>query len=502
MGIWLMYTAGVIASVVAYITQDGKPHIPTMTSPPEIAKVGSPIGLSATDPLNELNSLERTRTRASHERERRMTADINSKRPYHRTYASPARRRKPAYRDEHLYDNEYPLRLKPMWKPLAARRSGYYKPSIEDYDDYEMEQQPMRRAISKRPRYGTSEYFWPFQSAMKRPYRTMNSNRYIPVEELSIDPKTDDNIYDAQFDGGTGGTRAVANHPSHSTAVQNGNADSLQTTNGIEHQPHSVYTRLSPPAPHINKYLQVATPALPLSTRQYAAVQRAAPLFSDLASEYYYGSSGNLNGVFDSLQCFSGDMTVETPDGTREIRSLKRGEKVLSIEGSFISYSPVIMFLHRLENETAEFNLIATEGNLQLKLTDFHLIYVTNCADGETLRLTHSKNVRKGQCLHVIGNDKSLLTPTKVVNITRVIQRGIYAPLTAAGDIIVNSMLSSCHSNAVLQTLQQTFFFHRRRLNSWLTAEDDNNEQNGELPLGVEYLTSILDALIPIETFI
>lgn len=49
------------------------------------------VGLSATDPLNELNSLERTRTRASHERERRMTADINSKRPYHRTYASPAR---------------------------------------------------------------------------------------------------------------------------------------------------------------------------------------------------------------------------------------------------------------------------------------------------------------------------------------------------------------------------------------------------------------------------
>uniref|UniRef100_A0A914S0V3 Hint domain-containing protein n=1 Tax=Parascaris equorum TaxID=6256 RepID=A0A914S0V3_PAREQ len=411
MGIWLVYTAGLIASVVAYITQDGKPHIPTMTSP-ETAKAGSSIGLNATNSVKELNS------------------------------------------------------LKPVWKSLAARRTGYYKPSIEDYDDDEMEQQPMRREISRRPKYGTSEYFWPFQSAMKAPYRTLNSNRHIPVDELWIDSKTDDNIklgyYDALFDGDTGGTKALASHPSQTTAAQDGNADSSQTTNGIE-QSHPVYAQLSTPAPHINKYLQVATPALPLLTKQNAAVQRAAPLFSYPASEYYYGSSGNLNGVFDSLQCFSGDMTVETPDGTREIRSLKTGDKVLSIEGSFISYSPVIMFLHRLENETAEFNLITTEGNLQLKMTDFHLIYVTNCTDDETLRLTHSRNLR---------------------------------------DIIVNSLLSSCHSNAILQTLQQTFFTQWRRLSSWLRAEDDSNEQNGELPLGVAYLTSILDALLPIETFI
>uniref|UniRef100_A0A915CAB3 Uncharacterized protein n=1 Tax=Parascaris univalens TaxID=6257 RepID=A0A915CAB3_PARUN len=484
-GIWLVYTAGLIASVVAYITQDGKPHIPTMTSP-ETAKAGSSIGLNATNSVKELNSLERTRARANHERERRMTADINSKRSHYHTYTSPGR-------------------LKPVWKSLAARRTGYYKPSIEDYDDDEMEQQPMRREISRRPKYGTSEYFWPFQSAMKAPYRTLNSNRHIPVDELWIDSKTDDNIklgyYDALFDGDTGGTKALASHPSQTTAAQDGNADSSQTTNGIE-QSHPVYAQLSTPAPHINKYLQVATPALPLLTKQNAAVQRAAPLFSYPASEYYYGSSGNLNGVFDSLQCFSGDMTVETPDGTREIRSLKTGDKVLSIEGSFISYSPVIMFLHRLENETAEFNLITTEGNLQLKMTDFHLIYVTNCTDDETLRLTHSRNLRKGQCLHVIGNDKNFLTPTKIVNITRVIQRGIYAPLTAAGDIIVNSLLSSCHSNAILQTLQQTFFTQWRRLSSWLRAEDDSNEQNGELPLGVAYLTSILDALLPIETFI
>ena len=109
---------------------------------------------------------------------------------------------------------------------------------------------------------------------------------------------------------------------------------------------------------------------------------------------------------------------------------------------------------------------------------------------------------------------------------------GIYAPLTTSGDIVVNgfvvsastlpltstvfSILASCHSNMAMQTLQQTFFDWWSVLNNAVAsilparsrqetaAVEDSarqelvNRGEGELPFGVEYLVSIMDALVPL----
>jgi hypothetical protein len=89
--------------------------------------------------------------------------------------------------------------------------------------------------------------------------------------------------------------------------------------------------------------------------------------------------------------------------------------------------------------------------------------------------------------------------------------------LTANGNLVVNGVLASCHSNFAAQTLQQTFFRWWRSLH-WLLAnkwpqtlnlpwlrereegEKDREDQlngSGELPTGVHFLTTILDTLIP-----
>lgn len=72
-------------------------------------------------------------------------------------------------------------------------------------------------------------------------------------------------------------------------------------------------------------------------------------------------------------------MEVETEDGIKLIKDLKIGDKVLSMDEAFVTYSPVIMFLHKRDEERAEFNLIETSNGHSIKLTDNHLIYVSDC---------------------------------------------------------------------------------------------------------------------------
>lgn len=43
-----------------------------------------------------------------------------------------------------------------------------------------------------------------------------------------------------------------------------------------------------------------------------------------------------LNGIFDNMQCFSGDLMVETAEGPKKMSELKMGDEVLSIEENMV----------------------------------------------------------------------------------------------------------------------------------------------------------------------
>ncbi|KHJ89564.1 intein splicing region [Oesophagostomum dentatum] len=219
---------------------------------------------------------------------------------------------------------------------------------------------------------------------------------------------------------------------------------------------------------------------------------------------------GGLNGFFEQLQCFSGDMKVETPSGTKAIKDLKVGDMVLSIDESMVTFSPVIMFLHKLEQERAEFLQLNLESGESLELTENHLIYVTNCGK-EDLRLVSAKDSKIGQCVQVTDS-VTKFTPKKIISIKRdyvgcmfilqVTGVGIYAPLTSTGDIMVNRILVSCHSNLALKTLQQTFFSVYRGLSSFLRDYIPSSfHDNVHLPLGVHYLTTVVDLFLPSSFF-
>ncbi|GMR60453.1 hypothetical protein PMAYCL1PPCAC_30648, partial [Pristionchus mayeri] len=203
-----------------------------------------------------------------------------------------------------------------------------------------------------------------------------------------------------------------------------------------------------------------------------------------------------LNGIFDTMQCFSGDLIVQTNEGPKRMDELKTGDQVLSIEENMVSFSPIIMFLHRDEELLAEFNVITTASGDSVKLTNEHLIYVSDCDPKSVLQLLRAKEVTPSHCIMAARSMRSLRLD-RVVNVTKTYEAGIYAPLTSTGDIIVNDVLSSCHSNLAVKTLQQSFFSIYRSLSRHVSFLLPSVEEDGSIPFGVSYLTSALDLFIP-----
>jgi hypothetical protein len=82
-------------------------------------------------------------------------------------------------------------------------------------------------------------------------------------------------------------------------------------------------------------------------------------------------------------------------------------------------FAPVIMFLHRKENEWANFYQIETARKDSLKLTGNHLIYSSDCDPRTVIKMNYARTVKVGDCVFV-ATDANKLVSAKVTNITMV----------------------------------------------------------------------------------
>ncbi|KAI6187853.1 CBN-WRT-6 protein [Aphelenchoides besseyi] len=420
---------------------------------------------------------------------------------------------RPSYRSSHPYTSNGRSRY---------NRRRFYRPVIDEYDYYEMEPVPFyRRAMYKRlrSRYD-QEQLWPIA------YLSKSKNRAQGLRSFNNDA---------------------------SKVLLNNKTKEYPEFTGADNKLPAIYTETTAtsviPAPQRESRVQPAVQSgVPLSATYPIAptyaVQSSYPSHSVVPqnnyvqsgvptaySSYDTSSSGgcadscttstcscSMNGMFSSLQCFSGKMLVTTPSGQKRMDELEAGELVMSVEGSMITFSPVVMFLHRKPDEYATYIYMQTSTGNSLKITDQHLIYVSKCKSGERIRLIRAQSVQVGDCVHVVSD--IVLQSTRVVSIERVRELGIFAPLTASGDIVVNSILASCHSNLAMQTLQQTFFSWWRSANSWTrqfasvldpifgfsridsAANKETRINDAELPLGVEYLLTVVELFIPKTMFV
>lgn len=134
--------------------------------------------------------------------------------------------------------------------------------------------------------------------------------------------------------------------------------------------------------------------------------------------------------------CFPADAYVELENGDKKrMDQVNVGDRVLV--GTRL-FSTVFMFTHNMPNVKSSFVKIETEHRATIRLTPGHYLYVNG-------RLTAAQTVVKGDLLTL--HDGRLTTVTDVSN---VFARGLFNPQTTHGDIVVDGILSSTYTRAVL----------------------------------------------------
>ncbi|CAD5220769.1 unnamed protein product [Bursaphelenchus xylophilus] len=451
-------------------------------------------------PSHPLNKVDPTMTTGEY-LSRRLSA--KSRNPNKRKQHSSRLNR---YRGQ--YDYEYYSYERPMYRRGPGRntyrRGGRrrYKPYMDDYEYYEQDMRPARRQSYHQ------DVLWPINDDKKssppsnfKAHASKNIETNQGPDYPMNDAQRAEELPFSYSNSVPTAENTVTIPPQHDSSYAQPSLvapAASQDTYSIALQPSVLPSYVVPTQPENSYALQPSSYQQPSYVSETA--QQPQPDVS--CTSTCCTPSCSMNSMFSSLQCFSGDMLVETPSGHKRMDELEVGDLVMSMDGALITYSKVVMFLHRKEKEDALYRHIRTSNGRDLKITPYHLMYTTKCKAGDRLRLVKAADIVIGDCIHYKGSQG--LRSSKVVSIKDVNGNGIYAPLTANGDMFVNNILVSCHSNMAAQTLQQTFFAwwrqwtgYIKKITSFVYPYQKLISDDGELPFGVDYLTTVMDLFVP-----
>lgn len=138
--------------------------------------------------------------------------------------------------------------------------------------------------------------------------------------------------------------------------------------------------------------------------------------------------------------CFPGNAVISLDNGNNVMmKDLQIGNRVYvcNSAGNVVT-DEVVDFLHKNPTEKAEFLTLILSNGKTLTASGEHLIY-----SGDDYKVM--KDMIVGDIVHYVENGQ--LERVSVRNITTEQLRGIYAPLTKSGSIIVDNVRFSCFSH-------------------------------------------------------
>lgn len=119
----------------------------------------------------------------------------------------------------------------------------------------------------------------------------------------------------------------------------------------------------------------------------------------------------------------------------------------MSEEGKPV-YSEVLMFMDRDVNQKREFVQIRTERGSKITVTPAHLLLSTSLITSQNVqrhqRYMFADRIQEGDYLLV--NINGTLVPDRVQHVSATLSRGVFAPLTAEGTIVVDNVVASCYA--------------------------------------------------------
>ncbi|EDW24033.1 GL23598 [Drosophila persimilis] len=174
--------------------------------------------------------------------------------------------------------------------------------------------------------------------------------------------------------------------------------------------------------------------------------------------------------------CFTPESTALLESGiTKPLSEIAIGDRVLSMgsNGQPV-YSEVILFMDRNLEQMQNFVELHTDGGAVLTVTPAHLISVWH-PERQQLDYVFADRVEELNYVLVRDPQTGELRPQRVVRVGSVRSKGVVAPLTREGTIVVNSVAASCYAVIDSQSLAHWGLAPMRilaMLQSWMPAKD------------------------------
>lgn len=162
--------------------------------------------------------------------------------------------------------------------------------------------------------------------------------------------------------------------------------------------------------------------------------------------------------------CFPEDAVVWTsPTSTLAMKDVKIGTVVAAYNNAGeIVYEPVYFNGHEDDEATRDHFKITIYNNQTqdvkyVEMTSDHFAPVLLNIEGSQTVMTKAKNIKKGDLMMAADQVTMKMSVYQVDDVSMSFKRGLYNPYTLSGNIIVNSVAVSCHSDWIFDKFFEYF---------------------------------------------
>ncbi|KAH8381784.1 hypothetical protein KR009_000209 [Drosophila setifemur] len=207
------------------------------------------------------------------------------------------------------------------------------------------------------------------------------------------------------------------------------------------------------------------------------AVEAGFDWVSYVSRRHIYCSVKSDSSISSHMHgCFTPESTALLESGqTKPLGELSIGDRVLSMStnGQAV-FSEVILFMDRNLEQMQNFVQLHTDGGAVLTVTPAHLVSVWQ-PEHQELTFVFADRVEEHNQVLVRDAKTGELRPQKVIRVGSVRSKGVVAPLTREGTIVVNSVAASCYAVINSQSLAHWGLGPMRLLSTmeaWLPSKD------------------------------
>jgi len=197
-------------------------------------------------------------------------------------------------------------------------------------------------------------------------------------------------------------------------------------------------------------------------------------------------------------------MTVMTRIGNKRMDELKLGDEIAALTDQGIAYSPIVWFHHSDPEQRGTYLTIRTNSNRTITMSGNHMLPLVDCGLKAATRLDFDLYTRfvfasravPGSC--VLTRDASgEITVEKVQEIDSSVQKGLYAPITSSGTIIVNDIVASCYSSVESQYIQATLHMILEKIWKLWNGLYCVDHTSTDIPMVLRVLLSVTEKVLP-----